>query len=243
MSWSEAQRRMVALGYYTGRIDGDPGGDSSRTLTGVERLLDLVEEARGITRPPPPPPLPVIQGNFPLKAGFDPDYAWLGQIGTLPKILQEALKLYGLAEIKGSRHSDIIMGLAEETDLTNVYTSDEIAWCGLFIAAVVKRAGYAPVAGPLWALNWGTFGVKGPVAQLGDILTFVREGGGHVGLYIGEDANYYHVLGGNQGDRVSIIRIAKSRLRAIRRPQYRSPLPAWKPYMLAASGTVSTNEA
>ena len=36
--------------------------------------------------------------------------------------------------------------------------------------------------------------------MLGDILTFKRNGGGHVGLYVGEDKDCYHVLGGNQGN-------------------------------------------
>jgi hypothetical protein len=41
---------------------------------------------------------------------------------------------------------------------------------------------------------------------------FTRSGGGHVGLYVGEDATHYHVLGGNQANLVSIMRLAKGRL-------------------------------
>jgi hypothetical protein len=47
---------------------------------------------------------------------------------------------------------------------------------------------------------------------LGTILVFSRGSGGHVGVYMGEDSTHYHVLGGNQSDRVSVARIPKTRL-------------------------------
>jgi cell wall-associated NlpC family hydrolase len=37
--------------------------------------------------------------------------------------------------------------------------------------------------------------------MLGDVLVFRRGGGGHVALYVGEDEEAFHVLGGNQADR------------------------------------------
>jgi len=50
------------------------------------------------------------------------------------------------------------------------------------------------------------------------VLVFDRAGGGHVGFYVGEDLTSYDVLGGNQGDRVSIMRLEKSRCVARRWP-------------------------
>ncbi len=41
----------------------------------------------------------------------------------------------------------------------------------------------------------------------------------HVGLYAGEDDTHYNVLGGNQSNSVSVARIEKSRLVAIRWPK------------------------
>jgi hypothetical protein len=65
-----------------------------------------------------------------------------------------------------------------------------------------------------------------------------------VGLYVGEDVSAYHVLGGNQSDRVMIKRIAKNRLLGIRRCPWRVNEPVnVKPVKLAASGSLSTNEA
>lgn len=66
---------------------------------------------------------------------------------------------------------------------------------------------------------------------------------GNVALYVGEDDNYYHCLGGNQGDAVSIVRISKERCIAVRR-FYSVGVPAnVRPVKLAANGTPSTNEA
>ena len=48
------------------------------------------------------------------------------------------------------------------------------------------------------------------------------------------------MLGGNQADAVSIVRIAKSRCIAIRRPIYRVQPASVAPVHLAASGVIST---
>lgn len=167
-------------------------------------------------------------------------YAFLANEGA-PRTLVEALKLYATHE-KGN--NPIILGWAREVDLDKVYRHTSIAWCGLFAAVVAKRAGWEPVASPLWARNWARFGIAAPVPMLGDVLVFTRGKGGHVGFYVGEDASFFHVLGGNQSDAVTITRIAKSRLIAARQPAWRIKAPAnRRPIKMAASGPVSTNEA
>ena len=74
------------------------------------------------------------------------------------------------------------------------------------------------------------------------MLVFTRSGGGHVGFYAGEDADAYHVLGGNQSDAVTIARIAKSRCIAIRWPST-APAPVGGRVFSALAGTLSRNEA
>ncbi len=111
------------------------------------------------------------------------------------------------------------------------------------MAIVARRAGKPAPASPLWALSWASFGTASPRPMLGDVLVFERPGGGHVGLYVGEDATRYHVLGGNQGDAVSIVAIAKSRLRAARRHYAIGPPPNVRPVRVSAHGPTSTNEA
>lgn len=170
-------------------------------------------------------------------------YGWLKGVGTLPKMVQEGLKLLGTVETPGSKNNQVIMAWAAETGLARVYTADSVPWCGLFMAVIAKRAGKPLVSSPLWALSWSKFGSVGGQPRLGDVLTFKRDGGGHVGLYIGEDQFCYHVLGGNQSDAVTITRIKKERLHAVRR-HYSVAAPASaKPYVVVATGAVSTNEA
>ena len=173
-------------------------------------------------------------------------YRWLSQLNSLPRMITEAIRLFGTLEAPGKRENNpIIMGWAAEVseELRHNYYADEVPWCGLFMAVVAKRAGKTPPAAPLWALNWNKFGIEAGQPMLGDILTFQREGGGHVSLYVGEDKACYHVLGGNQSDQVCFTRIAKGRLKAARRPLYQNQPETVKPYILGASGKVSQNEA
>jgi len=169
-------------------------------------------------------------------------YEWLSQEGA-PRHLLKAIELFGTKEVVGSRHNPVIIGWAKEVNLGNIYKSDEIPWCGLFMAVVIKRADRQPVTDPLGALNWNRFGAPVEKPMLGDILTFTRKGGGHVGIYVGEDTSAYHVLGGNQGNQVSIVRIAKSRLSQARRPIYNAQPINIRKIILASNGRMSENEA
>lgn len=171
-------------------------------------------------------------------------YRWLETLGQLPRMVQEGLKLLGTVETAGGPSNPAILAWGRETGLQAVYTADSIPWCGLFMAVVAKRAGKAFPSSPLWALSWSKFGVAAGQPRLGDVLTFTRNGGGHVGIYIAEDAGAYHVLGGNQSDQVSITRVAKTRLYRARRPIYQVGAPASvRPFVVAASGELSRNEA
>ena len=164
-----------------------------------------------------------------------------------PQILVQAKMLLGTKEVVGNIHSNIIMGWAKDLGLEKIYTADEIAWCGLFMAQVCKRAGVETNLTPkesLWALNWSKFGTKQPVAMLGDILTFKRNGGGHVGMYVGEDDTCYHILGGNQSNMVCITRVEKARLNSIRRTDWKVKQPSnVRVIKVESNGVISQNES
>lgn len=170
-------------------------------------------------------------------------YAWLDAVGPLPRMLSEAIKLLGTREVAGSGNSSTIMAWAREVGLDRAYSADSIPWCGLFVAVVAKRAGKPVVKDPLWALNWLKFGADSGQPELGDIVVFVRDGGGHVGFYVGEDASAYHILGGNQSDAVTIARIDKKRMRGARHFYAIGAPASVKPYVIAADGALSLNEA
>jgi len=177
------------------------------------------------------------------------EYMDLNDCLTHP-IIREALKLYGVTEFAGADNNPIILEWAKEVNQTisQYYTKDEIAWCALFMSVVAKRAGYAPPEGfdairAKSFIKWGdpVFGFP----LIGDILIFNRSGGGHVGIYVGEDRVCFHVLGGNQGDKVSIVRIPKERLEngGIRRAPMNSCPKCAKRMFRTPKGTLSINEA
>lgn len=170
-------------------------------------------------------------------------YAWLNapELAPLPRMVTEALEEFGVRETLGPADTPKIMEWARECGVAG-YDADAIPWCGLFMALVARRAGKVVPAGPLWALNWAKFGEPGGQPELGDVLVFVRPGGGHVGLYIGEGATTYYVLGGNQSDSVCITQIEKTRLHAVRQPPYRAKPASARTYVLKGGSFVSVNE-
>ena len=160
-----------------------------------------------------------------------------------PKILVEALKLLGTKEVLGKENNPKILAWADDLGLKQ-YNSDEIPWCGLFMAYVCHKAGKPVIKDGLRARNWLNWGVKEIVAMLGDVLVFERGAvNGHVGIYVGEDAKCYHVLGGNQGDEVSIKKIVKTRCIGIRRTKWSISQPeSVRQIFVETNGTISENE-
>lgn len=152
-------------------------------------------------------------------------YLWLAQEGA-PKILTAALRYYGTREIVGPKHNAQILSWAKQVGLSRDYTTDEIPWCGLFMAVCSFEAGYALPKIALRAkdwLNWGRF-VTEPM--LGDVVVFGRTGGGHVGLYVGETATHFSILGGNQGNCVCIALFPKTAALGFRRSLFKVGQPA-----------------
>lgn len=144
-------------------------------------------------------------------------YQWLAGLKA-PLILVEAVKLFGTKELSGKENNPVILAWAQEIGgwVASFYKDDGTPWCGLFVGLCAQRAGIPFGQKLLGAKNWENWGSPVKYPMLGDVLIFTREGGGHVGLYVCEDKEAYHVLGGNQGDAVSIARIAKERLYAAR---------------------------
>jgi len=165
-----------------------------------------------------------------------------------PAHLRAARTLIGTRELPGIANSKLILAWAMALGariLGIAYGADSVPWCGLFVAHCLRTAG-VDLTGMKIAVRasaWAAWGTALPASGLvpGAILVFTRAGGGHVGFYVGEDATHYFVLGGNQGDAISIMRIAKSRCTARRWP-VGIPLTG-APVRLAAGGvTISTNE-
>lgn len=158
----------------------------------------------------------------------------------------QARKLIGVREIAGQKHNPVIIGWLKA--LKSWVTDDETAWCGTFMAHIMSQYGYRLPKNWLGARNWMEFGHP-TTAGYGAVLVFWRgkKSGwqGHVGLYVGEDATHYHVLGGNQNDSVSISRMPKARLLEARWPNAQV-LDGFVPAVVklnAKGAPVSTSEA
>lgn len=80
------------------------------------------------------------------------------------------------------------------------------AWCGSFVAWVMKQNDITPVSKAFRAKAWKDFGQKLERPVYGAIGIKSRKGGGHVAFIVGsnEDGTKYYMLGGNQGDKVQI---------------------------------------
>jgi uncharacterized protein (TIGR02594 family) len=154
-----------------------------------------------------------------------------------PAWLRAARAKLGTREAPGAANSPTIMAWAKKLGtkvLGMAYNADSVPWCGIPAAPIAVRA-------KAWA-DWGQ-NLRADRLAPGAVLVFDRTGGGHVGFYVGEDATAYHVLGGNQGDRVSIMRLEKSRCVARRWPAGR-PVIGGPVKMTAIAGIpMSRNEA
>lgn len=142
-------------------------------------------------------------------------------MGDDPQWFKIAKSRLGIAEVPGSGSNPTIMDWATQIGVRSVYTADSVPWCGLFVGSCMKAAGYKPVAGPLSARSWIKFGKPLQRPSPGAILIFPRGSNpvqGHVCFYVSENETHYHVLGGNQGDRVCYAKYRKGNLLAARWP-------------------------
>lgn len=157
-----------------------------------------------------------------------------------PRWLQIAEGYVGVREVRGPRHNPTIIRWLER--LNAWWRNDEVPWCGVFCAAVMQEAGLPYPKLYMRAKAWSDYGALLRRDRLapGAILVFDRKGGGHVGFYVGEDAGFYYVLGGNQSNAVNVMKLGKSRLVASRWPRG-EPVIGKPVYM--TGGMVSTNEA
>lgn len=172
-------------------------------------------------------------------------YSFL-KLEQAPALLVEAVKHIGTKEFVGKDHNRKILDWAKALGWDSVYTNDEIPWCGLFIGYCAKMAKVQVVNNPLRALAWAEYGTHVALGEemLGDILTFKRTGGGHVGIYVGEDKTHFHVLGGNQNNEVCIVRIDKRRLHECRRTAWKVARPRTvRKVFYDETGLISNNEA
>lgn len=130
----------------------------------------------------------------------------------MPPWMKIAYSLNGTKEFAGKSNNPVIIQWAKKIGgwIASFYKEDSIPWCGLYVGHCMNEAGFPVKQDALSALSWANFG-RSCEPSVGAIMVFKRSGGGHVGFYVGEDKDAYHILGGNQSDMVNVARVAKDR--------------------------------
>lgn len=137
------------------------------------------------------------------------------------KLIKIAASQLGVHEIKGNEDNPIIINYANESGINN-YSHDEIPWCSIFINWCCKKAGYE-YSGKANARSWLKVGEKVDIPKPGDIVIFWRKSPesifGHVAFFLGyrNDMKRIFVIGGNQGNAVSISEYNADRILEFRR--------------------------
>jgi uncharacterized protein (TIGR02594 family) len=90
---------------------------------------------------------------------------------------------------------------------------DTIPWCSSFVNFCVNQAGFQGTNSKL-ARSWLGWGVEAREFVPGCIVVLARGNRpkGHVGFYVGSEGGNVRLLGGNQGDRVSIVSFPADRV-------------------------------
>lgn len=132
----------------------------------------------------------------------------------------------GVCEISGPESNPRILEYAKEAHFDN-YQHDETAWCALFCNWALEKAGH-PGTASLMARSFEGYGQKLGKPVKGCIVVLKRGNDprfGHVGFFDHETKNHVYILGGNQGDKVSIARFPKDSVVCYRAPHQKTPAP------------------
>ena len=162
-----------------------------------------------------------------------------------------ARKYIGTVEVKGTKHNPKILALTVKafaaTGKKSWIHNDEIPWCGSYLGGVFAESGLGHKIPKEFyrAREWESAGTKLTRPAYGCVVTFTRDGGGHVGIVVGKTkTGMLKVLGGNQSDAVNIADFDPKRVTAYRwvssgsvPHEHRYDLP------VLAAGRISTNEA
>ena len=153
----------------------------------------------------------------------------------MTKWVDNARKYLGVKEFPGIPSNPIVLGFWKLAKLAGI-KNDAIPWCSGFACAMFEEVG---IKSPRTdgAKNWLNWGVALSTPVYGCVVVFKRPGGYHVGIVVGQDSRgNLQVLGGNQGDAVTIASFDRNRVEGYRFP-IGQPIPQTLPLMsgMAAS--------
>lgn len=127
--------------------------------------------------------------------------------------MSTAIAEIGVAERRGMHDSN--PRIMEYFKASGFWGTDDSggqnAWCGSYVAWVLKRHNIPPVPRAYRAKEWLKFGKRIDSPVYGAIGIKERKGGGHVAFIVGRsrDGERYFMLGGNQRDMVQVMSYPK----------------------------------
>lgn len=131
--------------------------------------------------------------------------------------LAHAIGELGETEVSGDQDNPRIVEYHSSTGLSA--DDDETPWCAAFVSWCLEQAGIQSMRSAR-ARDYLEFGEILKEPQIGCIVVLSRKGGGHVGFYWGKSQNgKINLLGGNQGNAVTIAPYDASRVVGYRWPK------------------------
>jgi uncharacterized protein (TIGR02594 family) len=132
--------------------------------------------------------------------------------------MQIAVSELGTAELPGNASNPRII---EYLQSVQAFGGDETAWCSAFANWVMGKAGFSG-SGKANARSWLDWGVKLDRPCYGAVTVLWRDDPrswkGHVAFYVADTSRGIKLLGGNQGDKVSVATYPNLRVLGYRWP-------------------------
>ncbi len=133
----------------------------------------------------------------------------------------QAQRYLGMKEVPGVLDNPLIVAMLQ-LDANEWASHDEVPWCSAFVNWVAWTLGL-PRTKTLMARDWLKVGVARPLHDADpafDVVILSRgenPEAGHVGFFSGWDGHHVHLLGGNQGNTVSVAGFEQARVLGVRR--------------------------
>lgn len=248
----ELQRALLRKGFHPGVVDGIWGAKTKRAVVQFKKSVGL--RARSTVGPLTKAAL--FEGRKETRWKTVRSLSKDKKKGTADMSqyklvwLRLASSYLGLREYKGNRHNPKILEWWIKLGLP--FRNDETPWCAGYVGGVLEEAGIRSTrSAAARSYNWKRWGMLLHGPAVGAIVSMWRGSKrgayGHVGFVVGRDRfGNLMVLGGNQGNRVSIRPFNKNRVLSYHWPKNHdvppkvgfSTLP-----VIDSDGRVSTNEA
>lgn len=133
-------------------------------------------------------------------------------------LLLEMLSHYGLTEVSGPHSHPDIIAMGDELGI-KIEDDSTFSWCSVSLCYYAKKLGYEQPNSAA-ARSWLKMPIVVLKPSLGDVVVLWRESKlgwkGHVGLFINWDKDFVWLLGGNQGNSISIAKFTRERILGIR---------------------------